>query len=178
LLPVLLRYTTYFAKGIHGWMAGRDSRPHCQRRQKLTSRPLLKLPDLRRKYYVNVGACIRKGRGLGATLSQEYSTPPPDLNFVRRTNRYKAGKFLHVIEYWSWILTDKERESSATKCEVPSGHDTLTHWAPVLNNGPFHRCRGPSSLGLPYRCASHPGKQEDCDDDIELAGIQLSNRIS
>jgi hypothetical protein len=89
----------------------------------LSSRPLLKLPDPRRKYYLNVGACIRKVRGLGATLSQEYSTPPPNPNFVRRTNKHRAGKGLHVIEYWSRLLTDKEPGPPSVK---PSAYMTLS----------------------------------------------------
>jgi hypothetical protein len=67
----------------------------------LTPRPLHKLPDPRKKYYINVDACIKKGRGLGATLSQEYTTPPSDPNFIRRTNKHKKGRFLKAIENWS-----------------------------------------------------------------------------
>jgi hypothetical protein len=89
----------------------------------LSSRPLLKLPDPRRKYYIHVDAFIEKGRGLGATLLQEYTTPPPDPNFIRRTNKHKEGRLLKAIEYWSRLLTDREREYSATKCEALSLHE-------------------------------------------------------
>jgi hypothetical protein len=45
---------------------------------------------------------------------------------------------LKAIEYWSRLLTDREREYSATKCEALSLHDAIMHWAPLLNNGiPF-----------------------------------------
>jgi hypothetical protein len=104
----------------------------------LTSRPLLKLPDPRKKYYINVDAYIKKGRGLGATLSQENTTPPSDPNFIRRTNKHKEGLFFKVIKYWSRLLTDRERGYSATKCKALSLHDANLHWASLLSNGiPF-----------------------------------------
>jgi hypothetical protein len=86
----------------------------------LTVRPLLKLPDLRKKYYINFDACIIKARRLEATISQDYTTPPPDPNFIRRMNKHKEGRFLKVVEYWNRLLTDRERSAKPSAFMTPS----------------------------------------------------------
>jgi hypothetical protein len=42
------------------------------------------------------------------------------------------------VAYYSRLLTYRERDFSATKCEATSMHDAIMHWVPLLNNGiPF-----------------------------------------
>jgi hypothetical protein len=101
----------------------------------LTSWPLLKLPDPRKKYYIHVDASIKKGRGLRVTLLQEYTTPPPDPNFIQRTNKHKEGRFLKAIENTAPLT---EKENTAPPSAKPSASVTPSCIGPLLNNGiPF-----------------------------------------
>ena len=75
-------------------------------KQVITTAPVLKLPNLMKKFRVHVDAC-RVGRGIGAILLQI------DENIALSEHR----EVWQPIAYWSRALTKEERRYSATELE-------------------------------------------------------------
>ena len=71
--------------------------------------PIFLNPDTTKKFYIEVDACTRGGRGIGAVLKKKDDTG-----------------VLRSIAYWSRALTDRERESySASMVEARALHDSI-----------------------------------------------------
>ena len=93
----------------------------------ITTAPVLKLPNLMKKFRIHVDAC-RVGRGIGAILLQI------DENIAIFQNK----EVWQPIAYWSRALTKEERRYSATELECTGLHDSILHWRVYLQNGiPF-----------------------------------------
>jgi hypothetical protein len=86
----------------------------------LSGIPILLNPDTTKEFYIEVDACTRGGRGLGAVLKQ----------------RDDEG-VLRPVAYWSHALTDQERQSySASMAEARALHDSILFWGVYLRHGP------------------------------------------
>ena len=86
----------------------------------LSNIPILLNPDTTKKFYIEVDACTRGGRGMGAVLKQKDDSGA-----------------LRPVAYWSHALTDRERESySASMAEARALHDSILFWGVYLRHGP------------------------------------------
>jgi RNase H-like domain found in reverse transcriptase/Reverse transcriptase (RNA-dependent DNA polymerase) len=86
----------------------------------LSNIPILLNPDTTKKFYIEVDACTRGGRGMGAVLKQK-----------------DDNGLLRPVAYWSHALTDRERESySASMAEARALHDSILFWGVYLRHGP------------------------------------------
>jgi hypothetical protein len=108
----------------------------------LTTVPVLRLPDPRRKYKVHCDAC-KLGRGLGALLLQQDDD----------------GKW-YVVAYWSRSLTRQERHRSVTRLEGMAFHDSVMHWQVYLRYQEFEVVT--DHYALVYLVTKYDGDPHGC----------------
>ena len=86
----------------------------------LSSVPFLLIPVPSKRFRLEVDACTKGGRGLGAVLKQQDG----------------KGEW-RPCAYWSHALTAEERNSySATMAEAQAMHDAIQHFSQYLRCGP------------------------------------------